>query len=131
MKNKYHKKVLIISIIFLFIGASAIPSISGYINQSNIINPTNTLLNDDDYINVYWKFNDCGGSTLTDSAHDYDGSISGATWTTNGYSGCALIFDGIDDYVNLNTHTQEIVQNKTDDVVYSFYFKSNTGGIIF
>jgi len=130
LKNKYYNKIIILSIIFLFIGASVIPSISGYTNQSYNKTPTNSLSNDD-YVNVYWKFNDCSGSTLADSAHNYDGSISGATWTTSGYSGCALIFDGIDDYVNLNTHTAEIALNKTDDVIYSFYFKSTTGGIIY
>ncbi len=134
MKNKYNKKILILSIIFLFIGASVIPSISGYtqeINQSNNEGPTNYPINDDDYINVYWHFNDCGGSTLTDSAHNYNGIIDGATWTTSGHSGCALIFDGVNDFVNLNAHTKEIIQNKTDDCIYSFWFKSSSGGIIF
>ncbi|KYK25840.1 hypothetical protein AYK20_04085 [Thermoplasmatales archaeon SG8-52-1] len=133
MKNKYYKNILILNIIFLFLLASVIPSISGYTRdtgQSNNKIHTNYLLNDD-YVNVYWEFDDCGGTTLTDSAHNYDGIINGATWTSNGHSGCALIFDGANDYVDLNSHTEEIAINKTDDVIYSFYFKSTSGGIIY
>ncbi|KYK27847.1 hypothetical protein AYK20_01820 [Thermoplasmatales archaeon SG8-52-1] len=134
MKEGISTKILLYGIVFLFIGASVIPNISGDIgiinNQSKDKKVDNFLLNRD-YVNVYWKFNDCSGSTLTDSAHNYDGIIEGATWTTSGYTGCALIFDGQDDYVNLNTHTHEIAQNKTDDCIYSFYFKSTSGGIIF
>jgi hypothetical protein len=130
MSSKYYKKFLILSILVLFIGASATPIISGYTNQLN-----KKIINDvplaDDYVNVYWRFNDCNGDTLTDSAHNYDGIIDGATWTTNGHSGCALIFDGVDDYVNLNSHTQEIALNKTDDLIYSVWFKSPSGGIIY
>jgi hypothetical protein len=130
MNSKYYKKFLILSILVLLIGASGTPIISGYTNQLN-----KKILTDfplaDDYVNVYWRFNDCNGDTLTDSAHNYDGIIDGATWTTNGHSGCALIFDGVDDFVNLNSHTQEIALNKTDDLIYSVWFKSSSGGIIY
>jgi hypothetical protein len=49
----------------------------------------------------YWSFNEGSGTV----AHDYsgngnDGTIYGATWTT-GVSENALIFDGINDYIDL------------------------------
>ena len=128
-------KVLIIGVVILFIGATITPSISGY-NNKTIIQSTrevlaNSVLNDD-FINAYWKFNECNGNTLKDSSgHNYDGTIYGATWTPSGYDGCALIFDGIDDYVDLTSYASEIMFNKTDDIILSFYFKSTGAGLIF
>ena len=135
MKDVRYKKGLVLGILILFIGTGVIPSISGYTGKMNIQStnevPTNFPLNND-YVNSYWKFDDCSGTTLSDSSgHGYDGTIYGATWTTGGYSGCALDFDGVDDYVDLGPHSAEILFNKTDDVIFSFYFKSTGEGIIF
>lgn len=134
MRKSRYKKIFVLGILLFFIGASIVPNISGNVGKSAIRSNneivTNFLLSND-YYNAYWKFDDCGGSTLTDSAHDYDGTINGATWTTSGHSGCALIFDGDNDYVLLNAHSEEIGLNKTDDSIYSFWFKSTDGGIIF
>ncbi|UCF50132.1 MAG: hypothetical protein JSU91_01225 [Thermoplasmatales archaeon] len=121
-------KTIVITIVLLFIGASIVPIISGYDKNSSIqLNkeyPTNLPLNDD-YINAYWKFDECSGDTVGDSSgHNYDGTRYGATWTTSGYSGCALEFDGVDDYVDLTDHVNGIAVNKTDDYIISFYFKS-------
>ncbi|KYK25131.1 hypothetical protein AYK24_05350 [Thermoplasmatales archaeon SG8-52-4] len=134
MKECLNKKILLYGIVFLFIGASIVPNISGNVGNSIkqfTIEKVSNFFNNDDYLNVYWEFDDCSGSTLTDSVHNYNGIIEGATWTTSGHSGCALIFDGEDDYVNLNPHTHEISLNKTDDCIYSFWFKSDSGGIIY
>jgi hypothetical protein len=81
---------------------------------------------------AYWAFDECSGTTAGDSIHGYDGTIIGATWTTDGYSGCALVFDGEDDYVDLDAYAQNLGLNKTDDYVISAYFKStstSTGSI--
>ena len=134
MSKSIYKKILVIGILLFFIGASIVPNISGNIGKS-----TNTLKNeivtnfplDNDYINVYWHFDDCSGDILTDSAHDYDGAINGPTWTSDSHSGCALIFDGVDDYVLLNDYSEQLGLNKTDDSVYSFWFKSTGEGLIF
>ena len=134
MRQCLYKKILLYGIVFLFIGASIIPNINGNIGKTINQLSNEKIANSSfkaDYTNVYWKFDDCSGPTLTDSAHDYDGTIEGATWTTSGHSGCALIFDGADDYVDLNAHIYEIAQNKTDDCIYSLWFKSSSGGIIF
>ena len=137
MKNKKEltKRSLVFGIFVVFIGAGIMPSISGHTEQANSqLNGeamTNFLL-DDDYVNVYWKFDDCGGSTLSDSSgHGYDGTINGATWTTDSYTGCALIFDGVDDYVTLDAHSKGLGMNKTDDAIYSFYFKPTGDGLIY
>jgi hypothetical protein len=133
---KYNKK-LIIGFIILLIGACVTQNISGYHKESkiNLIKelPSDFPINDD-YINAYWKFDECSGNTIEDSSgHNYDGIRHGATWTNDGYSGCALIFDGVNDYVELSSHSKQIGINKTDDFIISFYFNSSSidSGIIY
>ena len=130
-------KTLIIGIIILFILAGVTQNISGFSKESIIKLhkelPSSLPLNDD-YVNAYWKFDECSGSTIGDSSgHDYDGTKYGATWITDGFSGCALEFDGVNDYVNFSTHASALGVNKTDDFNISFYFNtsSNSPGIIY
>ena len=123
MKNSLFRRSLIWGIIILFIGAAVIPSISGSFN--------------DDYVNAYWKFDEGSGNTAYDSSgNGYDGTIYGATWTTDTPSGTgyALNFDGLDDYVDFDDHAQyDLGFNKVDDAIFSFYFKSTSTdrGIIY
>ena len=50
-----------------------------------------------------YSFNEGSGTTLTDrSGKGHTGTIAGATWTTQGKSGSALSFDGINDLVTVN-----------------------------
>jgi hypothetical protein len=129
-----NKKILIYGIIILFIGAAVLPGISGNTKmsiQTTIDTPT-FLSSDNDFVNAYWKFDECSGDTLGDSSNPkYDGDINGATWTTSGYSGCALVFDGINDYVNLSQHAVELGFNKTDDLIITVHFKSEGEGLIY
>jgi len=130
MKESYYKKSLIFGIIILFIGVNIVPGISGYIGKTNnqltkelTIYPLNT--NYTNYTNAYWKFDEGSGNIAYDSSgHGYDGTIYGATWVPCG-SGYALDFDGIDDYVDLDNHSQDLGFNKTDDMIFSFWFKSS------
>jgi hypothetical protein len=138
MNERNYKKIMILGILILFLGAAIAPNISGYGGKGKIVSTkesaTGFPLDEDDFINAYWKFDECSGNTVGDSSgHDYDGTRHGATWTTNGYSGCALDFDGVDDYVDLSSHSNKIGINKTDDFIISFYFKttSNDPGIIY
>jgi hypothetical protein len=50
---------------------------------------------------AYWNMDDGSGSTASDgSGNSYDGALTnGPTWTSSGYLGGALSFDGTDDYV--------------------------------
>jgi len=135
MKKSSYKKILTNVIFLLLILAGIMPSITGSIEKTSIQlikeTPIGFPLNDD-YLNAHWKFNECDGGTLGDSSgHDYNGVINGATWTDDGYSGCALIFDGVNDYVDLDSHSSDIMFNKTDDVIFSFYFKSSGTGLIY
>jgi hexosaminidase len=50
---------------------------------------------------AYWKFNESSGTTAADSWGSNTGTVIGATWTTFGVSGNALVFDGVAGYVNL------------------------------
>ena len=137
MKNILFRKSLIYGIIFLFIGMSITSSIHAYTgrisNQSAEKVAANFPLNND-YINGYWKFNEGNGNTAYDSSdHSYDGTVYGASWTT-GHSSYALDFDGLNDYVNLDDYAKDFLGfNKTDDLIFSFYFKTTqtTKGIIY
>jgi len=59
-----------------------------------------------------WHFNEGSGTTVYDTtSNNNDGTISGAAWTTSGQYKDALIYDGVDDYVNMgavNTTTGKI-----------------------
>ncbi len=134
MQKQLFKKSWAAVIIIFLLGMIITPNISGNIGKTSNLAPKQIQSNsssNDDYVNVYWKFDDCSGTTLSDSAHNYDGIITGATWITDGYSDCALIFDGVDDFVDLGPHSTEILFNKTDDVIFSFCFNSTGTGYIF
>ena len=118
MNYNYYLKSLVFGILVLFIGASVAPSISGVtekISEQSVIEfPTNFPMNNN-YVNGYWKFDECSGDIAYDSSgHDYDGTIFEATWK-DGYSGCALLFDGINDYVSLDDFSESLGFNKTDE----------------
>jgi hypothetical protein len=130
-------KIIVAGILFLFIGTCVTQNISGYSKESHNssinVKPSVITLNDD-FINAYWKFDECNGNIVGDSSgHNYDGIRYGATWTTDSISGCALEFDGINDYIELSSHSEQIGINKTDDFNISFFFNSSSSssGIIF
>jgi hypothetical protein len=123
---------LVCGIIFLFFGLCITSSINGIINNNSLkVTVTNYSLND--YILGYWKFDECKGPTAYDSSgHDFHGLINGATWISYG-SGCALYFDGENDFVALDDHSENLGLNKTDDMIFSGYFNSTSTneGLIF
>jgi len=136
LKEQYYKKCLVFIIFLLLLITSIVPNISVISErigiEKNEISPANYPLNNS--INAYWKFDECSGNISEDSSeHDYNGTINGANWTT-GYLGCALDFDGIDDYVNYSDYaTYFLGFNKTDDLIFSFYFNTSSteDGVIF
>jgi hypothetical protein len=133
-KSDLINKSLIIGIIVLFFGAAVVPSISGYEKKTNLQTeekaPAISCL-DCDYVNSYWRFTECSGDIAVDSCSPYyNGTIHGASWAGSG-GDCSLLFDGVDDYVDFNSYASEIMFNKTDDIILSFYFKSTGDGLIF
>jgi hypothetical protein len=48
-----------------------------------------------------YTFNEGSGTTAVDSAGSHNGTIEGATWTSEGRYGSALNFDGLDDSVSI------------------------------
>ncbi|GAH26687.1 unnamed protein product, partial [marine sediment metagenome] len=74
---------------------------------------------------AYWNFDEGSGNTAYDSSGNNDGIINGATWTT-GYSGYALDFDGTDDYVDLDIHSENLGFNKTDSYKISVWINSTS-----
>jgi hypothetical protein len=115
MQNKLLKKGIIVGIIVLFIGASLIVNIGGSNSEKQNITKIethtsglgNTIeVNEDDYylrdgLVGYWNFNEGKGTTCYDESEcgNY-GTIYGANWT-KGITSKALIFDGVDDYVEI------------------------------
>jgi hypothetical protein len=140
MNDRLYKKSLILGIVILFVGVSIVPSISGLNTSSKLKDsnekPINLFLNND-YVNVYYKLDEGTGNTAYDSSlHGYDGTIYSATWSmdTPSGSGYSLEFDGVNDYINISAYAKNYLGiNKTDDMIFSFYFKtlSTNKGIIF
>jgi len=139
MQNKLLRRSSTSVIILLLILLSIIPSISGNTEKMSIKSkdeiPAISQMSNS-YVNAYWKFNTGSGNTAYDSSgHDYDGIIYGASWTTDtpSGSGYALDFDGVTDYIDLDTYSSNLAFNKTDDLIFSFNIKtqSNQKGMIF
>jgi plastocyanin len=139
MPNKLLKSSLTSGVVVSLILLSIIPIISGNTEKMRIDSkdeiPAISKMSNS-YVNAYWKFNTGSGNTAYDSSgHDYDGSIYGASWTsdTPSGSGYALDFDGVNDYIDLDIYASKIAFNKTDDLIFSFYIKtqSNQKGMIF
>ncbi len=128
MKNILFKRSLVCGIILLFLGLCVTSSIG--VNIGKISNkltkeaPANFLAGG---LLAYWKLDDGSGNSATDSSgHGYDGTVQGATWVTGG-----LDFDGVDDYVDLDTHSVKLGYNKTDDYAFIVKFKSTSDGMMY
>lgn len=84
------KKSLVLGIILLMVGANVLQNIDKTVKAD----PTEGLVG-------YWNFDEGSGTTAHDtSGIGLNGAILGATWTT-GVSGSALLFDGVNDCVDL------------------------------
>ncbi|MGA1979517.1 MAG: LamG-like jellyroll fold domain-containing protein [Sedimentisphaerales bacterium] len=68
----------------------------------------------------WWKFDEGSGNIAYDSAGSNNGTITGATWTTEGKINGALSFDGSDDYVALSNFTVY-----TNNGTISLWFKTS------
>ncbi|GAA2979684.1 signal peptidase I [Actinokineospora diospyrosa] len=67
------------------------------------------------------------GSVLTDSGpNGYNGTISGATWNTNGHTTRSLTFDGVDDYV---TASHFSLRTDTSFTASAWMYISSSGGV--
>ena len=129
MNKNVIKKSLVYLIVILFLVFSVTSVISKNIknNKNSFIKQSfsNNYLNDD-YVLAYWMFDECSGNIAYDSSgHNYDGIIYGAKWVGGG-SNCALEFDGVDDYIDLDDHAKGLGFNKTDDLIFSFVFISSS-----
>ncbi len=108
LKNKF----LILAIIGLCIEASL---------TLNVL--TTTIKADDlsDDLIAYWSFDD--GTATDNSGNGKDGTIYGDPKSTNGKIGCALDFDGDDDYIDFGDDPYFDI---TGDISITLWFKTNT-----
>lgn len=88
---KINRKYLVIGLIILFIGASVLPAITRDVSAGDL---SNGLV-------AYWSFDDENDVGHDDSGNGHQGTNHGATSISNGISGRAMSFDGIDDYIDI------------------------------
>ena len=92
---------LLTGLVILFAGAFVVPSADSIDLNQGLVG--------------YWNFDECSGSIAHDnSGYGNNGTIYEATWATGGISGCALHFDGSNDYVDCgNDASLQITGNMT------------------
>jgi hypothetical protein len=130
MRNGCLNKGLVVGIIALFLIMSVTSSISGNIGQKSkqLTEKVVTSFPLNDGLLAYWKSDECDGITLWDcSGHNYDGTIYGNSWIP----GSCLNFDGVDDYVDFDNHSENLGYNKTDEYIIILWFKSSASGMIY
>jgi len=72
-----------------------------------------------------WHFDEGSGNLLIDSSgNGNNGTIYGATWTTEGKFGSALQFDGMNDYVEI-PDSPELSGGTGKNMTVEFWFKPN------
>jgi hypothetical protein len=129
MQSNLVRKGITYIILFLIIQILALSNISGKICEIDRHQPRDPIDNNlfnNNYILAFWKYNEGSGTIAYDSSgNDFDGTINGASWI-NGHSGNALDFDGTDDFIALDDYSNNLGINKTDDVIFSVWFKTKS-----
>ena len=82
----------------------------------------------------WWKFDEGAGSNAKDeTAQGNDGTITGALWTTDTAgpaSSHALLFDGVDDFVDFGSDAGGITGPLTIDAWFNYGTGTSRGGIL-
>ncbi len=78
--------------------------------------------------NNWWKFNECNGVTAYDSVNNDDGTFNGndPCWVP-GSSGCAVDFNGVNDYFSVSSLDSAYNQNSIFTVAGWFRTSQSTG----
>jgi hypothetical protein len=98
MYKKWYKISLLIGIVILFFGASIIPG--NNVNTDIIcINPIELILDINDGLMGYWSFDVISDTIVPDESENNNEGFSWSPKETEGFSGLALDFDGINDCV--------------------------------
>ena len=73
-----------------------------------------------------WSFDNATNPGRDDSGNNNDGTVDGATWTSNGKVRGALQFDGVDDYVSCPK--SGLLNFGTSDFTIAFWINKQAGG---
>ncbi|MFH1721626.1 MAG: right-handed parallel beta-helix repeat-containing protein [Candidatus Altiarchaeota archaeon] len=92
----------------------------------NVTNVYNWLVNQESLTHVNFPFDSNDGSTTRDySGSNNNGTVMGATWTENGLVGGAYEFDGLNDYIILNS----ILPSTNEGTIEAWFkFDEHIGG---
>lgn len=71
-----------------------------------------------DNVVSHWKFDEGSGSTAVDSEGSNDGTINGATYTTDAERGTVLSFDGSNDYIDVGDNSELANQKPMSHAVW-------------
>jgi len=112
MKNDMWKKGLVFGIICLFIGAGVTPNIL----------VENVRADPGDGLVAYWSFDDINNIGYDDSGNGHNGDVHGATYTSSGVINGGLLFDGINDYVEV-LNNEDFAFYSDDDFTINFWRK--------
>ncbi len=100
----YRNKLIILAI--LIISSFAVQTVSS---------------NDASRLVAYWSLNSTSGTVAEETINEFNGTITGATWTS-GVFGNALEFDGIDDLVNITESAITTIGSLSKETIV-FWFK--------
>ena len=97
-------------------------SFNGSVNASTTSSATFTIEEETDLL-AYWMLDETTGTTAADETGTHDGQVmNGASWKPDqGVRGGALLFDGIDDYVDLGG----VDITSTEGATIAFWFNAD------
>ena len=123
MKNNYNKR-FVVFLLSLFFLSNSLSFLGIHAEETHLTTDCDNLNGDDDLVG-YWSFDEATDD-ITEDQSDYDkhGEIYGAKWTTDGYLGNALEFDGEWDYV-LVQDDDSLNFADSNEFTIDFWFKWN------
>jgi hypothetical protein len=87
----------------------------------NFVDSSANILTNENGMVAHWKFDETSGIVAEDSVGGFHGTVQGDAIWTAGRVDNALLFDGIDDYVDLPQNAIDVIGSLTQGTI-SFWF---------